>query len=92
MIKRRIAATLLVAGVMSLAGPATANHGQPVYNTHYFSDATYTQEIGFDQGDCCYFGACYSSHTGQSSNYIQYEQIGYCAKEEYGPGSYWEPL
>ena len=92
MIKRRIAATLLVAGVLSMPGPAFASHGEPVYNTIYYSDATYTQQVGFDQGDCCYFGACYVSHTGQSSNYIEYQHIGYCAPPDYGYAYYWEPL
>lgn len=92
MIKRRIAAAALAAVAFSLPAPAYASHGEPIYNTRYYSDATYTQEVGFDQGDCCYFGACYTSHTGQSTNYIQYEHIGYCARNEYGYGSYWEPL
>jgi hypothetical protein len=92
MIKHRIFATFLIAGTLSLPAPAYANHGDPVYNTHYYSDATYTQEVGFDQGDCFWFGAGYSSHTGQATSYIQYELIGYCARNEYGHGSYWEPL
>ena len=91
MIKRRMVAGLLVAGVFSLPGPAYASHGEPIYNTRYYSDATYTQEVGFDQGDCCYFGACYVSHTGQATNYIQYEHIGYCANDG-GGRPYWEPL
>lgn len=92
MIKRRIVAILMVAGVLSMPGPAFASHGDPIYNTRYYSDATYTQEVGFDQGDCFYFGAGYSSHTGQATQYIVYEHIGYCARNEYGYGSYWEPL
>jgi hypothetical protein len=92
MMKRKIAAALLAAAVLSAPGPALANHGEPVYNTVYYSDATYTTEVGRDNGDCCYFGACYPTHTGQSSNYIQYEHVGYCARNEYGYGAYWEPL
>lgn len=90
MIKRRMVATLVVASAFSLPAPAYANHGDPVYNTHYYSDATYTEEVGFDQGDCTWYGAGYSSHTGQATSYIVYEQIGYCARDEYGV--YWEPL
>lgn len=92
MIKRRIVAALLVTSVFSLPAPAFASHGDPIYNTRYYSDATYTQEVGFDQGDCTFYGAGYSSHTGQATQYIQYELIGYCAPNDYGPGSYWEPL
>jgi len=86
MIKRRIVATLFVAGVLSLPAPAFANHGDPIYNTHYYSDSTYTDEVGFDQGACYYFGAGYSSHSGQATNYILYEHIGYCDR------GMWEPL
>ncbi|MEO7827239.1 MAG: hypothetical protein ABIR60_08880 [Allosphingosinicella sp.] len=90
MVKRKIFGALLVASVFSIPVPAFANHGEPVYNTIYYSDATYTQQVGFDQGECFYFGAGYSSHTGQSTNYIEYQLIGYCAND--GHGSYWEPL
>jgi hypothetical protein len=92
MSKSKLFAATLVAGIFVMPQPAIASHGDPIYNTRYYSDATYTQEVGFDQGDCCYFGACYVSHTGQATNYIQYEHIGYCAPNEWGPGSYWEPL
>ena len=93
---------LLVAAVFALAmiAPAAVTTAAPapitvqgtnyITETYYYSDATYTQEVGFDQGDCCYFGACYTSHTGQSSNYIQYQHIGYCARD--GGMAYWEPL
>jgi hypothetical protein len=90
MIKRRIVATLLVAAVFSGPGPAYASHGDPIYNIRYYSDATYTVEVGFDQGDCSWYGAGYSSHSGQSTPYTVYEQIGYCARDGYGV--YWEPL
>ncbi len=90
MIKRRIAATLLVACMLSAPGPAYASHGDPVYNIRYYSDSTYTVEVGFDTGDCTYYGAGYSSHSGQSTPYAVYEQIGYCAADEWG--NYWEPL
>lgn len=89
MIKRKIAAALLVTATLSMPGPAMAHHGTPIYDTYYYSDATYTQEVGYDPVDCCYFGPCYS-HTGQSSNYVQYVHVGYCADD--GGIPYREPL
>jgi len=83
---RRLFAAAAAALVFAAPVPAFAQQGEPVYNTHYYSDSSYTVEVGFDQGACYYFGPGYSSHTGQSSNYIQYELIGYCA------GGEWEPL
>jgi hypothetical protein len=87
MIKRRLLFALaLIGSISATPGPALAQQGDPVYNTRYYSDATYTVEVGFDQGECYYFGPGYSSHTGQSTPYIQYELIGYCYQ------GMWEPL
>jgi hypothetical protein len=50
-VKRRIVAVLRIVGGFPLQAPADASHGQPIYDSRYYSDATYTQEVGFDQGD-----------------------------------------
>jgi hypothetical protein len=89
MIKRRIFATLLVAGVLSLPGPAFASHGEPIYDIRFYSDASYTQQVGEDVGYCIYYGVAYS-HSGQSTNYATYDLIGYCAND--GHGTYMEPI
>lgn len=90
MTKRKIVAALLVTASLSMPGPAFANHGAPLYDTYYYSDATYTQVVGYDPVDCCYNGPCYPTHTGQSSNYVQNVHVGYCARD--GGVAYWEPL
>ena len=89
MIKRRIAVALLVAGVFSLPAPAFASHGDPAYYIRFYSDQTYSSQVGEDIGNCSYYGVVYS-HSGQSTQYASYELIGYCANDGYG--SYWEPL
>ncbi len=86
MIKRRIFAIFLVAATLSMPGPAFANHGDPIYNIRYYSDSTYTVEVGQDLGACYYFGAGYYGHTGQSTAYPIYELIGYCDR------GIWEPF
>jgi hypothetical protein len=75
---RRLFAAALAAAVFVTPMPALAQAGEgPVYNTHYYSDATYTVEVGFDQGLCFYFGPG-SGHSGQATDYYQLEYIGYC--------------
>jgi hypothetical protein len=86
MIKRRIVATLLVVATLSLPAPAFANHGEPIYYIRFYSDSSYTQQVGEDVGYCIYYGAAYS-HSGQSTEYPVYEHIGYCAE-----GGDYEPL
>jgi len=83
--RRLILALSLLAGLSATPGPALAMQGDPIYNIRYYSDATYTVEVGFDQGACYYFGAGYSSHTGQSTPYPQYELIGYCDRGIWNP-------
>ncbi|HYI39681.1 MAG TPA: hypothetical protein VE053_05105 [Allosphingosinicella sp.] len=78
MIKRRIVATLLVAATLSLPAPASADHiGEPVYNITYYSDSSYSVAVGYDSGDCRYFGPSYG-HSGQTTQYASYQLIGYC--------------
>jgi len=85
MMKRSLLGGALAAAVLVSPVPAFAQQGDPVYNTRYFSDATYTVEVGFDPGTCNYWGVG-SGHTGQATNYIQYQLVGYC---DHGN---WEPL
>lgn len=87
--KGRIAKMLLVAGIMAMPGPAAANHGDPMYRYKFYSDATYTQQVGEDQGYCAFFGVGYT-HSGQSTNYYTADLIAYCAND--GHGWYEEPI
>jgi len=89
MIKRRIVATLLIAASLSLPAPVFASHGDPIYYIRFYSDSSYTQQVGEDIGYCIYYGTAYS-HSGQATNYPTYEHIGYCAND--GRGTYYEGL
>jgi hypothetical protein len=86
MMKHRTVATLLIAGIMSIPAAALASHGEPIYRITFYSDASYTQQVGEDVGYCIYYGAAYS-HSGQSTDYPVYEHIGYCAE-----GGDYEPI
>ncbi|HEX8124469.1 MAG TPA: hypothetical protein VF652_05285 [Allosphingosinicella sp.] len=82
---RLIAAMLGVAATLSLPAPVFANHGDPIYRIRYYSDSSYAQQVGQDDGYCIYYGPAYS-HTGQATNYATYELLGYCAERgEYEP-------
>jgi hypothetical protein len=83
MFKRSIVATLLVAATLSFPAPALAHHGVQYYIIRFYSDSSYTQQVGEDVGDCTFYGVTYS-HTGQSTNYATYEPNGMCANDGYG--------
>lgn len=83
--RRLIIALALAAGIAANPGPALALADGPIYNTHYYSDATYTVEVGFDLGNCTVYGPGYAYHSGQATPYIQYELTGYCINGEWQP-------
>lgn len=64
---------------------ALAGDREPIYNIRYYSDSTYMEQVGFDQGGCSYYGAGYVSHFGQSTPYTDYELIGYCTDGNWEP-------
>lgn len=84
----RLALALSVAAAFCAAsGPALAQpQGDPVYNIRYYSDATYTTQVGFTEGDCFYWGAGFRAHYGDYSAYPQQELIAYCWN------GYWMPI
>lgn len=87
MINRKLIIALsLAAGISANPGPALGFYADEVYNIRYYSDATYTVQVGMDYGDCFYFGPGYRAHEGQSTQYAQYEHIGYCINGQ------WQPL
>lgn len=86
MTKRRLIASLLVAAVFAMPGPALADHGEPVYHYYYFNNAQFQQQVGFAQGTCTFYGAGSELEWGTYSSYVQPELIGYCHN------GVWEPL
>jgi hypothetical protein len=82
MIKRRMIAVLLSAAVLSAPVPAFSHHGEPLYRIKFYSDSSYTQQVGEDWGFCASFGVRYS-HTGQATDHALYQLEGYCIDGEY---------
>lgn len=89
MMKRKIVGASLIAAVLSIPAPVYASHGDPAYYIRYYSNSSYSTQVGEDIGNCSYYGVVYS-HSGQTTQYSTQELIGYCAND--GQGSYWEPL
>jgi hypothetical protein len=85
MVNRRLVSAALVAAVFLSPGAALAGDREPIYNIRYYSDSTYMEQVGFDQGGCSYYGAGYVSHSGQSTPYTDYELIGYCTDGNWEP-------
>jgi hypothetical protein len=85
MIKRKVVAATLAAAVLMSPTAALAGDREPVYHIYYYSDASYSQQVGFDQGDCSHYGVLYY-HSGQSTAYAVYEHVAYCTDGQ------WEPL
>ncbi|HST35387.1 MAG TPA: hypothetical protein VLK25_01990 [Allosphingosinicella sp.] len=84
--RKLIIASVLAAGIAANPGPALALADGPVYNIHYYSDASLTTEVGIDYGTCFYFGPGWDRHEGQSTQYTWYEQVGNCINGQ------WEPI
>lgn len=83
MAKQRMVAMLVVAATLSLPAPVFANHGDPVYSKIYYSDATYTEQVGYAAGTCTPWGAGYAVPEGQTTSYVLYEHYGYCFRGEW---------
>ena len=81
MTKRGIVKMLLVAGVLSLPGPAYANEVVPIYRYMFWSDGTYTTQVGEDNGYCAFYGPAYT-HQGQNTQFVTSYQIANCVHDD----------
>lgn len=86
MMRSKLAVTLLVGSIMAMPSPALAYENILIYRYKFYSDASYTQQIGEDEGYCAYFGPAYT-HTGQNSPYVTADPIAYCTNDN-GPWEY----
>ena len=84
MIKRNVAAMMLVSVGLSMPVPAYAHHGDPMYYYYYFSDSTYSVDVGMDMPGCSNQGVVYTL-SGQRTQYVTSELIAYCANDGTGP-------
>ncbi|MBW8302379.1 MAG: hypothetical protein K0M78_00220, partial [Brevundimonas sp.] len=81
---------LTLAGAAALAAPAGASVGPgdiPLYDVHYYSDATYTQMVGWQTGFCNWNNpAMLGPVQGVETAYDQQVQVGICRD---GAAIYW---
>jgi hypothetical protein len=84
MMRGKTAGILLVAIVLSTPAPLHASHGEPMYYYYYHSDSTYSVDVGMDTPGCSNYGVVYTL-SGQRTQYVTSEHIGYCANDGYGP-------
>lgn len=81
----KLAIAAFVAVVMATPGPALAQESVLIYRYKFYSDSSYTTQIGEDEGYCAFFGVGYT-HTGQNSEYVTADPIAYCVDHGY----YWD--
>jgi len=86
MTRRRLIASLLVAAVFAVPGPALAQTGDPVYNYYYYNNQAHSQQVGFARGTCTWYGVGADLEWGTYSSYPETELVGYCTD------GVWEPL
>jgi len=84
----KISGMLLVAAVFSIPAPSYASHGELMNDIYFFTDATYTVQVGHDSPDCTSYGVVYTL-SGQRTQYSYSQPFAYCANDGYYP--YMEP-
>ena len=88
--RTRASMTLLAAACAAVAmpGPAMAQYHQGedvLYYHYYYSDATYTDQIGWDRDTCNYYGVGRTATQGSFSNYEQLEPYAMCVNGQLAP-------
>ncbi len=76
-IRAAAVAALALAG-SAIAGPSAAMLDVPFYNYFYFSDATYTTQVGYEIGTCFNGQAAVQQMVGTGSAYSIQERAGVC--------------
>ncbi len=84
MTRGKTAGIFLVAMVFSNPVPLHATHGDPMYYYYFYSDSTYSVDVGIDTPGCSNYGTVYTL-SGQRTQYVLSELIGYCANDGYQP-------
>lgn len=57
----------------------------PLYDNYYFSDATYTNQVGYDRDTCNYYGVGHTATQGTWTPYVQREIWAYCVNGQLEP-------
>ena len=93
MIKATVTRKLLTAAIalgasVAMAGPAMAQYhegGDVLYYHYYYSDSTYTDQIGWDRDTCNRNGIGRTATQGSFSVYEQTEPYAMCINGQLAP-------
>jgi hypothetical protein len=89
MMRGKFAGLALVGAALSNPAPLQASHGEPMYYYYYHTDSTYSVDAGMDTPGCSNYGVVYTL-SGQRTQYVTSELVGYCAND--GGGPFLEPV
>ncbi|HEX9946908.1 MAG TPA: hypothetical protein VGA98_05140 [Allosphingosinicella sp.] len=70
---RLLSAAVAVGAALAIAGPAIAQYHQGsdlLYEYYYYSDATYTDNVGYDRDTCNRWGVGRTATDGSSTPYV----------------------
>lgn len=82
MLKRRLACAAVALGAMTLgAQPAMAWEDGPTFNLRFYSDSSYTTQVGFARWQCIP-GPQAQLQWGYSTQYEVVDWVGYCVDGE----------
>jgi hypothetical protein len=89
-LRKRALLSLAVAAsaVVAMPGPAMAQYHQGedvLYYHYYYSDATYTDQVGWDRDTCNYYGVGRTATQGSWSPYEQLEPYAMCINGQLAP-------
>lgn len=79
--RRLLAVALAMGATLAAPAPLAAQYhtgSTPLYIYYYFSDGTYTDQIGEDRDTCNRWGIGRTATSGSWSPYVQTELWGYC--------------
>jgi hypothetical protein len=81
-------AAVALSAAFTMAGPALAQYHQGedvLYYHYYYSDGTYTDQIGYDRDTCNWYGVGRTATVGSFSNYEQTEPYAMCINGQLAP-------
>lgn len=79
--RARLFAAGALGALLFTAGPVAAQYGAgyaPLHEYHYYSDSTFTEEVGYEKETCNDWGVGMSHFTGTATNYVQTSIWAYC--------------
>jgi hypothetical protein len=83
--------TVALCAAVAMPGPAMAQYhtgSDALYYHYYYSDSTYTEQVGWDRDTCNRWGIGRTATDGSWSNYVQLEIWAYCVNGQLSDDPY----